>query len=102
MPAALYEATQELLARAGPAGLRDLQPRPARAANAATISIYWRYGDYVGIGPGAHGRLTLGGEKLATRQHRAPETWLAAVERDGHAHPPSATGRRRTSGRARC
>ena len=46
---------------------------------------YWRYGDYVGIGPGAHGRLTLGGEKVATRQHRAPEPWLDLVERDGHA-----------------
>jgi oxygen-independent coproporphyrinogen-3 oxidase len=46
---------------------------------------YWRYGDYVGIGPGAHGRLTLGGEKFATRQHRAPEAWLAAVTARGHA-----------------
>src|SRR5205814_9578077 len=44
---------------------------------------YWRYGDYVGIGPGAHGRLTVGGVKLATRQLRAPERWLAAVERHG-------------------
>src|SRR5262249_22319415 len=47
--------------------------------------VYWRYGDYVGIGPGAHGRLTIGGEKFATRQHRAPEAWLEMVERDGHA-----------------
>ena len=46
---------------------------------------YWRYGDYVGIGPGAHGRLTLDGRKLALRQHRAPEAWLANVERQGHA-----------------
>ncbi len=46
---------------------------------------YWRYGDYVGIGPGAHGRLTLGNRKIATRQHRAPEAWLAEVERAGHA-----------------
>jgi oxygen-independent coproporphyrinogen-3 oxidase len=46
---------------------------------------YWRYGDYVGVGPGAHGRLTLGGTKLATRQHRAPEAWLEMVERKGHA-----------------
>jgi oxygen-independent coproporphyrinogen-3 oxidase len=46
---------------------------------------YWRYGDYLGIGPGAHGRLTLGETKVATRQHRAPEAWLATVESDGHA-----------------
>jgi oxygen-independent coproporphyrinogen-3 oxidase len=44
---------------------------------------YWRYRDYVGIGPGAHGRLGRGGGKCATRQHRAPERWLAAVEAEG-------------------
>jgi putative oxygen-independent coproporphyrinogen III oxidase len=46
---------------------------------------YWRYGDYVGIGPGAHGRLTLDDRKLATRQHRAPERWLEMVAEQGHA-----------------
>ena len=42
---------------------------------------YWRYGDYAGIGPGAHGRVTLGGDLLATRRHRAPEPWAERVER---------------------
>jgi oxygen-independent coproporphyrinogen-3 oxidase len=42
---------------------------------------YWRGGDYVGIGPGAHGRLN----HTATRQHRAPDVWLRRVETDGHA-----------------
>ncbi len=51
---------------------------------------YWKYGDYIGIGPGAHGRLTLAsdtslGKKIATRQHRAPEIWLSTVEQAGHA-----------------
>jgi oxygen-independent coproporphyrinogen-3 oxidase len=46
---------------------------------------YWRYGDYVGIGAGAHQRLLLDGSMLAARRHRAPEEWLARVERDGHA-----------------
>ncbi len=41
---------------------------------------YWRYGDYLGIGPGAHGRR--GGS--ATQRHRKPENWSAAVARDGH------------------
>ena len=45
--------------------------------------VYWRYGDYVGIGPGAHGRLTLDGARVATRTQRVPERWLAAVEADG-------------------
>jgi coproporphyrinogen III oxidase-like Fe-S oxidoreductase len=44
---------------------------------------YWRYRDYVGIGPGAHGRLTIGAAKHATRQTRLPERWLAAVEAVG-------------------
>ncbi len=51
---------------------------------------YWKYGDYIGIGPGAHGRLTLAcedplGRKMATRQHRAPEIWINTVEQAGHA-----------------
>lgn len=45
--------------------------------------IYWRYGDYAGIGPGAHGRLTLGGQRLATETPLAPALWLDVVERDG-------------------
>jgi len=45
---------------------------------------YWRYADYAGIGPGAHGRITLGNELVATRRHRAPEPWAGRVERQGH------------------
>ena len=44
---------------------------------------YWRYEDYLGVGPGAHGRLTLGGVKYATRAERAPETWMAQVAAAG-------------------
>ena len=44
---------------------------------------YWRYQDYAGIGPGAHGRLTLDGALFATRRHRAPEPWAERVERTG-------------------
>lgn len=46
--------------------------------------IYWRYDDYLGIGPGAHGRLTLDGQKYALRDHRAPDIWLARVREGGH------------------
>ncbi|MDE2334456.1 MAG: coproporphyrinogen III oxidase, partial [Rhodospirillales bacterium] len=45
---------------------------------------YWRYTDYAGIGPGAHGRVSVGGSLLATRRHRAPEPWAERVERSGH------------------
>ncbi len=46
--------------------------------------LYWRYQDYSGIGPGAHGRLTLDSAKHAVERLRNPERWLEAVERDGH------------------
>ena len=45
---------------------------------------YWRYGDYVGSGPGAHGRITTGGVKRATVAERGPEDWLAQVEAGGY------------------
>jgi len=82
--AALFELTQEVLGGAGlPAYEISNHARPG--GESRHNLTYWRYGDYVGIGPGAHGRLTLGGEKVATRQHRAPEAWLAAVAAHGHA-----------------
>ena len=82
--AALYELTQEMLEAAGlPAYEISNHARPG--GECRHNLTYWRYGDYVGIGPGAHGRLTLGGAKIATRQHRAPEAWLAAVGAQGHA-----------------
>jgi len=82
--AALFELTQEMLDAADlPAYEVSNHARPG--GESRHNLTYWRYGDYVGIGPGAHGRLTIGGEKLATRQHRAPEAWVAAVEASGHA-----------------
>ena len=45
---------------------------------------YWRYGAYVGIGPGAHGRLVQKGLRTAYQQVRRPESWLEAVEKSGH------------------
>ena len=82
---ALYELTQDRLAAAGlPAYEISNHARPGGGESRHNL-VYWRYGDYVGVGPGAHGRLTLpDGGKVATRQRRAPETWLAAVEADGH------------------
>lgn len=80
---ALYEATQERLDRDGLAAY-EISNHARPGGESRHNLTYWRYGDYVGIGPGAHGRLTRGGEKMATRRRRAPETWLAAVERQGH------------------
>jgi oxygen-independent coproporphyrinogen-3 oxidase len=46
--------------------------------------IYWRANEYAGIGPGAHGRLNIGGDRHATATERRPESWLLRVEQDGH------------------
>jgi putative oxygen-independent coproporphyrinogen III oxidase len=80
--AALFEATQDRLGAHGlPAYEISNHARPG--AECRHNLTYWRYQDYLGIGPGAHGRLTRDGGKIATRQHRTPERWLAAVERVG-------------------
>jgi putative oxygen-independent coproporphyrinogen III oxidase len=80
--AVLYEITQDRLAAAGlPAYEISNHARPG--SECRHNLAYWRYQDYLGVGPGAHGRLTRGGVKYATRQQRSPEAWLAAVEAAG-------------------
>ena len=82
--AALYEVTQQRLAAVGmPAYEISNHARPG--AECRHNLAYWRYEDYLGIGPGAHGRVTRDGGKLATQQRRAPEAWLAAIEETGSA-----------------
>lgn len=44
---------------------------------------YWRGQEYAGVGPGAHGRLHLGGSRIATESHKSPQVWLESVERTG-------------------
>jgi len=80
--AAMFEMTQDRLTAAGlPAYEISNHARPG--AECRHNLAYWRYQDYVGVGPGAHGRLTRAGAKFATRQYRLPEKWLAAVEATG-------------------
>jgi len=79
----LYEATQEVMAAAGRPNY-EISNYARPGAECRHNLTYWRYGDYVGVGPGAHGRLTLGGAKHATYALKAPEVWLEAVERGGH------------------
>lgn len=81
--ASLYEITQEMCESAGlPA--YEISNHAAPGEESLHNLTYWRYGDYVGVGPGAHGRLTLGGRKIATAAIRAPEAWRAGVARTGH------------------
>ena len=81
--AALYEATAEEAARHGLAAY-EISNYARPGAESRHNLTYWRYQDYAGIGPGAHGRIGLEGRLLATRRHRAPEEWAARVERAGH------------------
>ncbi|HLI10147.1 MAG TPA: radical SAM family heme chaperone HemW [Alphaproteobacteria bacterium] len=81
---ALYEVTGEALAAAG-FHAYEISNYARPGEESRHNLAYWRYDDYVGVGPGAHGRLTIGAQKIATRQHRAPEIWLERVERHGHA-----------------
>lgn len=85
--AQLYEATQEMMEAAGMPAY-EISNHARFGDESRHNMVYWRYGDYAGIGPGAHGRLTLNGEKQATRAHRAPEVWLQKTLQNGHgAHP---------------
>jgi putative oxygen-independent coproporphyrinogen III oxidase len=80
--AEFYELTQELTEAAGrPAYEISNHARPG--SEARHNLIYWRYGAYAGVGPGAHGRLDLGGERIATQTERLPERWREAVRRNG-------------------
>ncbi|MBF0334939.1 MAG: coproporphyrinogen III oxidase, partial [Alphaproteobacteria bacterium] len=81
---AMFETTREICEAAGlPSYEVSNHARPG--AECRHNLLYWEGGDYAGIGPGAHGRLTLDGTTWATRQRRAPASWLDAVERQGHA-----------------
>ena len=83
LAADLYEATQAITAAHGlPAYEVSNHARPG--AESRHNLTYWRYGDYAGIGPGAHGRLTRGADKLATATEKKPEIWLDKVEAQGH------------------
>ena len=55
--------------------------------------IYWQYGDYVGIGPGAHGRVTIEGQKWATEQFSSPRRWLATEASGSPEKPRTALSR---------
>lgn len=77
--AALYELTQEICEAAGLPAYEISNHAKAGCASRHNLT-YWRYGDYAGIGPGAHARITVGEDKRAIAAARKPEDWLARVE----------------------
>jgi oxygen-independent coproporphyrinogen-3 oxidase len=80
---ACYEISQELTARAGlPA--YEISNHAVPGEECRHNLLYWRYGEYAGIGPGAHGRIVAGGERRATRTEPLPERWERRVAMQGH------------------
>jgi putative oxygen-independent coproporphyrinogen III oxidase len=81
--AGLYEVTQEICEAAGlPA--YEISNHARRGEEARHNLLYWRYGDYAGIGPGAHGRIGVGAGRLALSAERDPARWATQVESDGN------------------
>ncbi|MDX2028102.1 MAG: radical SAM family heme chaperone HemW [Alphaproteobacteria bacterium] len=81
--AAMYETTQAILTDAGlPAYEISNHARPGEESRHNLA--YWHYDDYIGIGPGAHGRYVLNGGRYATDTHRAPSVWLEHVGKKGN------------------
>lgn len=87
LAADMYDLTGEICAEAGLSGY-EVSNYAKRDAESRHNLVYWRMGDYLGIGPGAHGRLTLNGQRWATVCHKAPELWLEAVTKTGSGEAP--------------
>jgi oxygen-independent coproporphyrinogen-3 oxidase len=83
LAADLYAATEDAAARRGLLAY-EVSNYALPGSESRHNLAYWRYSDYAGVGPGAHGRVTLGDALFATRRHRAPEPWADRVERQGH------------------
>jgi len=83
----MFALTQDIC---GDAGLQSYEVSNHARPDCESIhnKIYWRYGDYVGIGPGAHGRLTLNGQRFATEAPRGPAVWLSQVQKLGNGELP--------------
>ncbi|PKR88575.1 coproporphyrinogen III oxidase [Pleomorphomonas diazotrophica] len=81
----LYELTQAV---AGAAGLPayEISNHATPGGESRHNLLYWRYGEYVGLGPGAHGRIVQGDDRgrLATIAERNPEAWMKRVAETGH------------------
>lgn len=89
LSADMYLETQDILGVAGMPAY-EVSNHARDDAESRHNLIYWRQGDWAGVGPGAHGRLTVDGVRWATEAHRAPGAWLAAVRSGSGELPRSA------------
>ena len=80
---ALWDTTQEICDAQGLSAY-EISNHARPGAECRHNLVYWRYGEYVGVGPGAHGRIGVGDQRRATVTERHPEKWLALVESKSH------------------
>jgi putative oxygen-independent coproporphyrinogen III oxidase len=79
----LWDVTQETCEAAGFSAY-EISNHARPGAESRHNLVYWRSGEYAGVGPGAHGRLNATGGRIATSTERHPERWLMRVEAEGH------------------
>ncbi len=80
----MFELTQSICSEAG-LNAYEISNHARTGFECRHNLTYWRYGSYLGIGPGAHGRMMQDSVRYATVQKRKPEAWFDAVSRKGHA-----------------
>lgn len=83
LAADMYFATAEIMDKAGLASY-EVSNYAKPGQESQHNLIYWRYQDFLGVGPGAHGRITINGEKVAEKRIRGPELWIESVTNLGH------------------
>lgn len=90
LSADMYALTQDLTAARGLPGY-EVSNHAQPGSESRHNLVYWRGGDYLGIGPGAHGRITLGNTRWATECPKPPDQWLNAVLNTGLGELPRAS-----------
>lgn len=80
---ALWDVTQDVTDKAG-LFRYEISNHARRGEESAHNLVYWRYGEYAGVGPGAHGRILTNRGRFAQSTEKHPEMWLTCVETDGH------------------
>ena len=84
LSADMYELTQAICEEYGVPAY-EISNHARKGQESRHNMTYWKYGDYIGVGPGAHGRLSIDGDLYALNQDRSPEKWLKNIVANGHA-----------------